>query len=300
MPKVSIGMPVYNGERFLGEALDSMLSQTYSDFELIISDNASTDNTDEICISYAKKDKRIRYYRNEKNLGAAWNYNRVFILSKGEYFKWATHDDICNSNFLCRCVKILDEKPSAILSFSKTVIIDENGNRVKIYDDKLNLNSPDPVRRFKGFIFRSAGECNAVFGLIRSSLLEKTPLIGNYNGSDIILLANLALLGKFYEISEELFYRRDHPGTSGRANPTASKEAAWFDPMKKSKIVFPTWRRLLEYIRIIVRSELILFEKGCCLMHMVRPVWWSIPELKNEIETFTRQLLRSRKKVEAV
>ena len=99
-PRVSIGLPVYNGENFLEFALDSILGQTFQDFELIISDNASTDATESICRRYAAKDSRIRYYRNPNNQGAAQNYNRVFALARGEYFKWAAHDDVCKPNYL--------------------------------------------------------------------------------------------------------------------------------------------------------------------------------------------------------
>jgi glycosyltransferase involved in cell wall biosynthesis len=88
IPRVSIGLPVFNGEKYLAEALDSILSQTYRDFKLIISDNASTDRTEQICREYAAKDRRIRYYRNEKNIGAPKNFNRVFELSSGKYFRW--------------------------------------------------------------------------------------------------------------------------------------------------------------------------------------------------------------------
>ena len=94
-PRVSIGLPVYNGQEFLEETLHSILNQTFNDFELIICDNASTDRTAEICRSFAKRDRRIRYYRNEINLGAAKNFNGVFFLARGEYLKWSDNDDLC-------------------------------------------------------------------------------------------------------------------------------------------------------------------------------------------------------------
>ena len=94
-PRVSVGIPVFNGERFLAETIESILAQTFKDFEIVISDNASTDRTEEICRSYAARDPRIRYNRNDTNRGAAWNHNRVFELARGEYFKWQSHDDFC-------------------------------------------------------------------------------------------------------------------------------------------------------------------------------------------------------------
>src|SRR5215211_4893186 len=100
MPQVSIGLPVYNGERYLALCLDSMLAQSFKEFEIVISDNASTDQTAEICRSYQNKDRRIRYFRNEQNAGAAWNHNRVFELSSAPLLKWAACDDLHEPLFL--------------------------------------------------------------------------------------------------------------------------------------------------------------------------------------------------------
>src|SRR5262249_36899823 len=147
-PRVSIGMPVYHGEPFLKEALDSILAQTYSDFELIISDNASTDRTQEICTAYAAKDKRIQYSRNDKNLGAAKNYNRVFELSSGEYFKWAAHDDICAPDFLVRCITVLDQDPSVVLCYPREIGIDEQGKFLGNRPYKLDTSLTKPSERF--------------------------------------------------------------------------------------------------------------------------------------------------------
>src|SRR5579871_3942080 len=114
--RVSIGLPVHNGERYLREAIDSLLAQTYRDFELIISDNGSTDGTEAICRAYAAADPRIRYYREEQNRGCAWNWNRVFALARGEIFKWAAHDDVCAPRLVERCLEALDRCPEAVLS----------------------------------------------------------------------------------------------------------------------------------------------------------------------------------------
>ncbi len=100
MPKVSIGMPVYNGAAYICKALDSLLAQSFDDFDLIISDNASTDETQAICQAYAKKDARIRYVRQEKNMGPIGNFDFVLNQSQGEYFMWAAHDDVWDRGFL--------------------------------------------------------------------------------------------------------------------------------------------------------------------------------------------------------
>ena len=126
-PRVSIGLPIYNAEQFLEETLRSLLSQTVPDFELIITDNASTDNTQNICQAYAARDDRIRYYRNEQNIGCDPNFNRVFSLSRGKYFKWAAFDDVCAPNFLEVCLEVLDNEPQVILCYPKTKLIDLEG-----------------------------------------------------------------------------------------------------------------------------------------------------------------------------
>src|SRR5246127_6023313 len=119
-PLVSVGLFVYNGERFIEEALQSILKQTFTDFELIISDNASTDRTGEIVKAYAERDNRIRYYRNEKNIGAGWNARRVYELATGKYFKWATADDFLEPDLLRRCVEILESDPGCVAAYTRT------------------------------------------------------------------------------------------------------------------------------------------------------------------------------------
>ena len=120
-PRLSIGMPVFNGEKYLKQALASILAQTHQDFQLIISDNAFTDRTQQICLDYVAKDSRIHYYRNKKNLGGPKNYNCVFELSSGEYFKWAAYDDVLAPEFLKKCVDVLDKDTSIVVLFVKRV-----------------------------------------------------------------------------------------------------------------------------------------------------------------------------------
>lgn len=269
-PRVSIGVPVYNGADYLAETLDSLLSQTFSDFELIISDNASTDSTESICRAYAVKDSRIRYFRNRANLGAAANYNRVFELSSGEYFKWAAHDDLCAPELLERCVKVLDRDPSVVLCYSRTKAIDEQGDVVKVYPPKPEAGSTKPQQRFYEFVV-VPHPCVAAFGLIRASALSKTRLIGNYPASDRPLLGELSLLGRFYEIPEFLFLYRNHPGQSWRAHPTHRDQQVWYDPARKKKLTFPHWRLFQEHLRSVSRAPLSGAERAVCYLYMG---WW--------------------------
>lgn len=281
-PAVSIGLPVRNGEKYLREAIDSLLAQTYSDFELIISDNASTDNTALICQEYARRDSRIRYCRFEQNIGAAGNYNHVFEISHGRYFKWAAHDDICAPEFLSRCLAALEKDGSLVLCYPQVIIIDENGCPIGGYDEGKNLASGSVVDRFKQ-LFQSPKECNAVFGVIRSDALARTSLIGSYFAADRNLLAELALLGRFHEVPERLFLRRDHPHTSLRANRSNVDRAAWFNPMKVNKAVLPTWKRLYEYAKAIVRSPNSFSVKLTCCRLVVKSAWDGRRKLVKEL-----------------
>lgn len=304
-PRVSIGMPVFNADKYLEEALDSILSQTYSDFELIISDNASNDRTREICTAYAAADERIQYHRNRTNLGAARNFNRVFEMSTGEYFKWASYDDVLGPAYLSRCVEILDRDPLVVACHSKTGRIDEHSELVSVYEEYqyLRLTSNRPHERFFDLI-RLNHSCNIVFGLMRSSALEKTSLIGPYPASDRPLLAQLGLMGQLYEIPEILFYRRDHPETTWRVWGESPEVITWYDPTKAKQISLPYWRLFWEYRASIGRIPLKWTDRLLCYVELVRlsrqtwrqdmPMWrWLIVDLERAAGQLTSRL-RSR------
>lgn len=267
---VSIGLPVFNGERYIEYALDSILAQTYPDFEVIISDNASTDRTGEICRDYQAQDLRISYYRNEKNLGAARNFNRVFHLSSGEYFKWAAHDDVMAPDFLMKCVEVLNRDPSVLLCYPRARVIDESGDiRGSLSTKASHLDSPKPQDRFGDLVIDDMN-CFEIFGLIRAKVLEKTSLISGFIASDRVLRAELGLRGRFYEIPDYLFFSRDHPERSIRAMPAHHLRATWFDPDIAANRVFPHWKIFLEYARCVRRAPLSPYERRCCYLHLVR------------------------------
>jgi glycosyltransferase involved in cell wall biosynthesis len=268
-PRVSIGLPVFNGENYLVEALGSLLAQTFGDFELLISDNASTDGTQEICRRYAACDARIHYSRQPKNLGAAANYNLVYASAAGEYFKWAAHDDVCAPEYLERCVATLDRHPDVIMCYPKTVLIDEWGEVIEYHRDGFDLRMPRPHARFHRS-FHSSAWCHAVFGLIRARVLAKSGLIGPYASSDKVLLGELAMLGRCYEIPEYLAFRRLHPEISTRANPTDEAIAAWFDPEASKSKIPPRWRRFVEHLRSIERAQLRWPDRLACYLVLAR------------------------------
>lgn len=270
-PRVSVGMPVYNGERFLREALDSIVVQTFEDFELVISDNGSNDGTQEICRAYAAKDRRIRYHRNDQNRGATWNFNHVFAVSSGAYFKWAAHDDACAPTFLSRCVEVFDHDASVVLCYAKTTITDEHEG-VQNYDLELTTDSPRPQERFRDLVC-IPHRCFQIFGLIRSRVLGKTPLLGTFTASDRVLLARLGLAGRFHEILEYLFFSKWHPGSSCRAAHGVALRTAWFDPAKAGQVMFPFWRLYREYFRAVRDARLGRYDRACCYVHLARWLW---------------------------
>jgi glycosyltransferase involved in cell wall biosynthesis len=267
-PRVSVGLPVHNGEDYLEQTLDSLLGQTFGDFELIISDNASTDRTEQICRKYAAKDKRIRYLRNETNIGAAENFNRLFLLSRGEYFKWAAADDVCLPEFLARCVAALDRESGAVLAFTTVIQIDEYGKHLGTVPPVQEAASADPHVRFRR-LMRYDHLCEQVFGLIRSSVLRQTNLIEKYTDSDRVLLSHLALFGHFALIPEPLFLNRLHPKSSTRAYPDGRSRMMWFDPSFEGRKVFPFWTEFNGFCRAINQSPLSKGNKARCYLAMI-------------------------------
>lgn len=268
IPRLSIGLPVYNGERFMRFSLDSLLAQTFTDFELIISDNASNDETMRICQDYASRDPRIRYHRNIENIGAAANFNHVFDLARGELFKWAASDDIISPDFIERCVKALDDDPDVVLAYSKVDRINSSGEIDGAYDYPMRVNHPAPHIRFSDLILVNHF-CVAVFGVIRRDVLENTPRIGKYVGSDRVLLAELGLRGKLYETQDYLFHRRDHPQASGRMFNIYNR-LAWFDPARRQSINLVNWNVGLEYQRALRRVDLPRSERNMAYRALMR------------------------------
>ena len=280
-PTLSIGLPVYNGEPFLQQALQSLLAQTYSDFELIVSDNASTDRTEEICRDYAAKDARVRYSRNTKNIGVGPNFNRVFKLSTGEYFKWASADDVCEPEHLARCLDVLYKDQSAVLACSRARFIDNAGKPLDLNDPGWNLRVESPYDRLR-YVIGAGHWVNPHYGVIRSGALAKTRLMPGYPGGDYRLLAELSLLGKFVEIPEYLFMRRVHPGASSQ-NTTKTTWMIEFHSGKESTVCFPFWHLSVDHLITIIKSKLILGEKASLVAVVLRGMWWQHRRLLEEL-----------------
>lgn len=297
MPRVSIGLPVYNGENFLAEAIDSILAQTFEDFELTISDNASTDATEKMCRHYAAKDSRIFYYRNESNLGASANFNLAFERSSGEYFKWAAHDDLIAPSFLERCVEVLDREPEVVLCFPGIGYMNEQGRIARISRGDLSIRDRRPADRLYRFVNHQIASEDifwSVFGLIRSEVLRKTGLLGKYIAADQVLLMKLLLLGQFHELPEHLYYRRIHPLASTIRLPrsrTYRERIEWYDTKNTARIVLPNWRLIIETLLAIRDGQIVRRAKARCFYPIAKMFTLRWKRLLSELVSIPSQVL---------
>ena len=291
-PKVSVGMPVYNGERYLEEALESILAQSFDDFELVISDNASTDRTEEICRIYAHGDERIRYFRMRENYGVIDNFNNVFRLSAGEYFKWASSDDVCEHDYLRKAVEVLDRDPSVVLVWARTLGIDEHGTAVPMQQEISDLNSaesvfsPDPTVRFRRLLRNIWWVDGPLYGVIRATALSQTKaaVYHRHMSCDQILLTELSLKGRFYEIPDERFFSRVHPNKTSWQQKTLRDRATLVDREDPGTGVRGWWRmlrgypqRIALYMRYIADAPLSPRQRLLCRYEVLRAMaFWGI------------------------
>ncbi len=282
MPLVSIGVPIYNGERFLPQTLDSILGQTFTDFEVIISDNASVDGSHAIAESYAQRDDRIRVVRSEVNQGAAWNYRQVLDLARGRYFRWAPADDLFAPESLACCVQVLDQHPEAVLCYPKTMLIDAQGHALRPYEDNLDLRQVSPVERYRATV-KQIGLTNVIYGLMRTSVLRQTRLIGNFPGADVVFVAELALFGQFHEIDQRLFFRRMHPGASSSIQSLEGIQAFMDPKIVRKKVFARMWRHLFEGICSLLHGPLTVRERVRLLLFLMREMIASRDQYLHEL-----------------
>jgi glycosyltransferase involved in cell wall biosynthesis len=245
-PRLTVGLPVYNGENFLAESIEALLGQKYEDFELIISDNASTDSTAEICERYLKEDSRVRYFRQPRNIGCAPNHNFLVEQARGELFKWASSDDLYARDLLERCVAALDDDPGIVLAHSWTAMIDPSSTVTEKVEYGLDTASPSAPQRFRSMLFDDGGDDDG--GVMRISMLRKIAPLDSYQHSDRTQVAEISLWGRFYQVPEWLYFRRDHPDRALRANPTVRSWCTNLDPRRADKFRHPLIRLYGEYI----------------------------------------------------
>lgn len=281
-PEISVAMPVYNGAQWLPAAFDSILNQTFTDFEVVICDNASKDASEQVCRDFASQDTRIRYIRNPKNIGVANNYNKAFSESKGRFVKWATTNDYIEPTMLERCLEVLNARPDVVLCYAKTRLFDPKTNYQQDYEDDLNLQQQSAAERFRKF-FQNSRLNNIMNGVIRSDALRRTRLYQNYIGADVNMIAELSLYGKFYEIPEYLFYRRMDPES---ATKLKSMEQIWryYDPEGKKRMVFQNWKYYLGLLGPALKAPIPLREKQQVAMHVLQRAIWARKSLGQDIK----------------
>jgi len=246
VPRLTLGLPVYNGERFLAASLDALLAQTFTDFELIISDNASTDGTGDIARRYEAIDRRVRCVRHAQNRGSAFNHNFLIEQARGEFFKWVSDDDLYAQDLLQKCVCALDSRPEIALAHAWTAFIDEDGQISNKFDYPLTTDVPDPVQRFRSLLYTQGGD--DFYGLIRMSVLRQVAHHGSYHFADRTFVAELSLWGPFHNVPEFLYFRRDHPMRASRVGRDIRRRCARLDPARANRWRHPMVRLLAEYL----------------------------------------------------
>lgn len=292
MPSLALGMPVYNGARLVGDAIDCILRQSYGDFTLTILDNASTDETEEICRDYAAGDSRVRYLRKDVNVGARRNFNDAFHATDGDYFKWCAHDDLHEPGYLEACLAVLETDRDVVLCHSRTDLIDIAGKPLlanpaaEVFTDWTGLlrtaqpprgraTHTDPFRRFESIVCHTSRGFD-IFGIIRRDVLAKTGLIRAYYGADLTLLAELSLYGRFHEVPEVLFHKREHAGQS-RSLKTAGERARWMDPRIRRWQSLSFGRNTRALGGAVLRSPIPAARKARCLAMLAANLNWLAP-----------------------
>lgn len=298
-PPLCIGLPVHNGAAYLAAALNSLLRQNYGDFEVVISDNASSDATADICHDFVRKDKRVRYTRVPRNIGAGPNFNRAFALGRSPFFKWMAHDDLLAPQALERLMAVLTAAPDVVLAHSRLKLVDDAGRPLAVsaegqvmdrYGRPFHRLEPphlaegaSPAERF-GQALRHMNWCTAVFGIVRTDALKRTHMHASYYEADRVLLAELALLGRFVQLDEPLMVKRCHAGVS--VLKPYREQARMIDPAVTPG---PKGLRLrLGYLRALRVGQLRLMERAACALVVLRVT------LRNRITHYILTTLRSR------
>lgn len=220
-PKISIGIPVYNGEKLIEKTLNSILKQTYQDFEIVISDNASTDSTQDICKNYVKIDNRIKYHRQSENMGPYWNFNYVLEQALGEYFTWFAIDDIHAESFLEKNLRVLEENSNVVASISNVKYFGpnlENIEKDNLFQKfknifKYRFDKPTKFKQVfpaygtyekKATLYLRMDRSTGLYAVFRKSIIKKSMIVKPFASSDLAIILNVLKHGDFHVIDEIL------------------------------------------------------------------------------------------------
>jgi len=272
-PLVTIGLPVYNGETFVARTIQSLLAQTLGDFEILVSDNASTDGTVPLVRRFAESDPRIRLFEQPSNRGVARNWNFVARQARGRYFKWSSASDLYAPNFLATCVDALEQAPDAALAFTWTTYIDDGDREIGRSDRDFDLTDEDPVGRFVQICVRLSIN-NALQGVFRTDLVNRTRLVRNYPAGDLVFMSEAALRGKFVLVPQRLTLRRASPEhwTANR-EPGATERMFWPSGSPRLRIIHI--RRHVDYIAAALGAPLPARDRLRALIFTLKHAYWS-------------------------
>jgi len=271
-PLVSVGLPVFNGASFLRQAIDSMLAQSHTNLELIISDNASTDASAAIAEEYAARDPRVRYFRQPRNIGAARNYNLVAACARGKYLKWASANDYCDTAMLAACIEVLESDPHVVLCYGMTRLVDESTGAVRPFDGDFSIMEERPSARLSRILIEMRLN-NAFNGLIRTEVLRKTGLVPTYPGGDLVLMAELAMAGMFVLLPHPFLYRR--MGARTFSSHLSDAELRYFvDPQAKFGAGLDRLRMNIDYFTSVLRASMSLRETRRAIALLTRHAYW--------------------------
>ncbi len=272
-PLISIGIPAYNSAAHIGFTIEGMLSQTFEDFEVIVSDNASTDGTCEVVERYMRGDPRIRYERHPVNIGANPNYSHLVRCARGEYFKWSSSSDWCAPTFLECCLSDLSAHQDAVLVVPRTFLFQEKPELAEAYSNDFAILDESPAARFK-CLYTSHSLNNAMNGLIRMSALRRTRLIDSYVGADIVLMGHLALMGKFRLLEQRLFYRRMDRATATALQDDVGKWRHHY-PQRSVGVLFQGSKRQLGLLWGVMAAPMSFKDRLSALTIALRMIYWN-------------------------
>jgi hypothetical protein len=280
-PLITIGIPAYNADSHIALTLDSLLAQSFGDFELVISDNASTDGTRDVVEAYRLRDSRIHYVRQPANLGANLNYSFVAQKARGALFKWASSSDWCAPTFLERCKDELAAHPDAVLTVPRTRLFSGDLSCWQASPDDFAVLDPTPSGRLAE-VYSLMGLNNAINGVIRTSALRRTRLIEPYRGADMVLMGHLALLGKFRLVEEPLFYRRMEPETATALQDPAAMLRHHY-PQLSARALFQGCKKGLGRLHAAFAAPMPAGERARSLLYVARTWYWERAALVDDL-----------------
>lgn len=282
VPTLSIGMPVYNGEEFLEGTFASLLGQTFDDFELIVSDNASTDGTARICRDFASRDSRIRYIRQPKNAGAVPNWNLLPREARGRFFKWASANDYYDPEFLAVCMDAMRKRTDVVLAYTRTKLVHDDGTFIENDPTDLEVLDRRPEDRFITLV-EHGGRNNSMAGVVRRDALLQTGLIRLYPRGDKVMLAELAAAGKFWLSEKPLFYRRMGPASSATHFGEPEKLQEYLDPTRSDGLSLDHWKQQLDLLRSSLSIDIPVGRRLRLVLRVARRTAWHRDELWQEL-----------------